>query len=120
MVQKEQNGELTAYYFVNDGIYQSFLVHIFDPDQLVNYGPMLPKGDDGNNRPKYNSTVWGRTCASKDFIFEGKLITEMNPGEHFVINNFGAYTYSLRSEFNGFQYPKVKYVISENNRKYLE
>lgn len=108
-----------TFYYINDGIYQSFLIHILEPEQLQKLKPFIA-GDDIEKRPQKLSTLWGQTCADKDYLVKNQMFHEVEIGEHFIIKQFGAYTYTFRSEFNGFPKPLVKYVISDENKKYLE
>jgi len=47
------------------------------------------------------STIFGATCDSLDFIIEKTPIPELEVGDYFCFRNMGAYTYSASSEFNG-------------------
>ena len=116
----ELDGKNNTFYYINDGLYQSFLIHILEPEQLQKLRPFVSKGQNIADRPKKLSTIWGQTCADKDYLIKNIMFSDIAIGEHVVIKQFGAYTYSFRSEFNGFPKPSVKYVISDENKKYLE
>lgn len=115
----EVKGKMNTFYYINDGIYQSFLIHILEPEQLKKLQPFLVK-DDVTKREKKLSTIWGQTCADKDYLVKNVMFPDIEIGEHIIVKQYGAYTYTFRSEFNGFPKPYVKYVISDKNKKYLE
>ena len=114
------NKKENVFYYINDGIYQSFLIHILEPEQLQKLMPFVAHEDVDKTRPRKLSSVWGQTCADKDYLVKNLMFPEIQIGEHIIIKQFGAYTYTFRSEFNGFPKPSVKYVISDENKKYLE
>lgn len=104
---------------MNDGAYQAFLNHIYEPEQLQKLKPFIAEGDI-TKRPKKLSTIWGQTSTLKDYILKNVMFHEVEIGEHFIIKQYGAYTQSFRTDHNGFPKPNIKYIISDENRKYLE
>ena len=109
------NGKKKIFHYINDGMYQSFLLHILEPEQLEELQPFLADGD-VKKRKKKLSNICGQTCADKDYLVKNLMFPEIDIGEHIIIK-YGAYTYTFQSEFNGFPKPFVKYVFSD---KYLE
>jgi len=97
-------------YYVNDGVYGSFNLTIFDHTPVRALS--LKKSP---NAPVYQSSVWGPTCDSMDMIMEKTYLPEMEVGDWLYFEDMGAYTTSAASCFNGFQKPSNHYIISERN-----
>lgn len=113
------NDTVNAYYYINDGLYHSFLTHLIHYDV---FDRLIPHSDDGKaveDRDKLLTTIFGQTFYQSDYLIKNKLFPEVEIGEHIIINDFGAYTMSFRSNFNRYSRPSIKYVISEDNKKYL-
>ena len=49
----------------------------------------------------YSYNIYGATCDSMDIICKSVLSTEINEGDILKFHNFGAYSISSRTEFNG-------------------
>jgi len=94
-------------YYVNDGIYSSFNCLIFDHKKPI--FKLL-------NEPKINniyiSKIFGPTCDSMDLIYDNRLLPELFIGDFIYIENFGAYTTSAMSKFNGFNLKDFKYIFN--------
>ncbi|CAG2169451.1 unnamed protein product, partial [Oppiella nova] len=102
-------------YYLNDGIYGSFLSSKIDG---VIFNP-IPLSTDTNDRPLYTSTLWGPTCDSIDCIIKGVVLPELNIGEWVHFNDMGAYTTSSSTQFNGFPRPGLVYHVSAPMRQML-
>lgn len=50
---------------------------------------------------RYKSTIWGPTCDSTDKITENYWIPELHIGDWLLVDNMGAYSVSLCTDFNG-------------------
>jgi ornithine decarboxylase len=101
--KKEEN---VIKYYLNDGIYGSFNCINYDhqtPD-------LIPLKTTYNATNKYNTTFFGPTCDSLDCIYKDIQYQELNIGDWLYVTNFGSYTVSPSSTFNGF---------SVNNKKYI-
>jgi ornithine decarboxylase len=101
--KKEKN---VIKYYLNDGIYGSFNCINYDhqtPD-------LIPLKTIYNATNKYNTTFFGPTCDSLDCIYKDIQYQELNIGDWLYVTNFGSYTVSPSSTFNGF---------SVNNKKYI-
>jgi len=101
--KKEKN---VIKYYLNDGIYGSFNCINYDhqtPD-------LIPLKTTYNATNKYNTTFFGPTCDSLDCIYKDIQYQELNIGDWLYVTNFGSYTVSPSSTFNGF---------SVNNKKYI-
>lgn len=86
-------------YYVNDGIFVSFLIKFIYEEHLE--FEVIRKSNDGA-RGNQLSTLWGSSCNSKDKIFGDRLIPEMEIGDWLVFRNMGAYTTAVATAFNGF------------------
>jgi ornithine decarboxylase len=92
-------------YYVNDGIYMSFLInHIYNHEYLK-FGEfqIVRKTPTQAEPKKLISRVWGITCNSMDKLFDNLLLPEVEMGDWFVFKNMGAYTTNVSTNFNGFK-----------------
>jgi ornithine decarboxylase len=104
IAKKKEDGVIK--YYLSDGIYGSFNCINYD-HQKPELIPLLSRYDDD---PKYNSTFFGPTCDSLDCIYKDVPYYELNVGEWLYINDFGSYTISPSSSFNGFSVTNKKYI----------
>ena len=100
------NAAVVIKYYLNDGIYGSFNCIGYD-HQTPELIPLLPR--DAEDK-KYNSTFFGPTCDSLDCIYKDIPFHELNVGEWIYVRNFGSYTVSPSSSFNGFSVSNKKYI----------
>jgi len=101
----EEDGEKRIVYYLNDGIYGSFNCVYFDHAKPV----ILPFNErDGK---LHKSRLFGPTCDSIDLIADSIMLPELAIGERVYIENFGAYTISAASAFNGFSTKVNKYIF---------
>jgi diaminopimelate decarboxylase len=101
----QDGGEKTIVYYLNDGIYGSFNCVYFDHAKPV----ILPFNErDGK---LHKSRLFGPTCDSIDLIADSIMLPELAIGERVYIENFGAYTISAASAFNGFSTKVNKYIF---------
>jgi ornithine decarboxylase len=105
VIAKKKEGNVIKYY-LNDGIYGSFNCIGYD-HQIPELIPLLPRDSDDKI---YNSTFFGPTCDSLDCIYKDIPFHELNVGEWIYVRNFGAYTVSPSSSFNGFSVTNKKYI----------
>jgi len=91
-------------YYLNDGIYGSFNCIIFDHvvPTIVPFNKKEGK--------LYKSLIFGPTCDSMDLICEDVLLPELSIGDWVYVEDFGAYTSSASSSFNGFKTTIKKYI----------
>lgn len=105
VIAKKKEANVIKYY-LNDGIYGSF--------NCINYDhqtpELIPLQTTNNETEKYNTTFFGPTCDSLDCIYKDIQYQELNIGDWLYVTNFGSYTVSPSSTFNGF---------SVNNKKYI-
>jgi ornithine decarboxylase len=104
IAKKKEDGVIK--YYLSDGIYGSFNCINYD-HQKPELIPLLTRYDDD---PKYNSTFFGPTCDSLDCIYKDVPYYELNVGEWLYIKDFGSYTISPSSSFNGFSVTNKKYI----------
>lgn len=105
VIAKREAGGRPMYY-LNDGVYGSFNCTVFDHAEPV---PFALNSSDG---PLRLCSLWGPTCDSMDMVLEDALLPELQPGDWVVFENMGAYTLCAASNFNGFQKPEVKYMLT--------
>ncbi|KAK0181502.1 hypothetical protein PV327_003781 [Microctonus hyperodae] len=91
-------------YFINDGIFGSFLDKIiaaplYVPIPLCNRGGKL-----------FKSLIWGPTCHPTDSVIDDVMIEDLSIGDWIVWQNMGSYTICTASSFNGFA-PSAVYPI---------
>jgi ornithine decarboxylase len=110
VIAKKKEGSANAAnaikYYLNDGIYGSFNCIGYD-HQTPELIPLLPRDADDK---VYNSTFFGPTCDSLDCIYKNIPFHELNVGEWLYVRNFGSYTLSPSSSFNGFSVSNKKYI----------
>jgi ornithine decarboxylase len=107
IAKKKEEGSADAIkYYLNDGIYGSFNCIGYD-HQTPELIPLLPRDADDK---VYNSTFFGPTCDSLDCIYKNIPFHELNVGEWLYVRNFGSYTLSPSSSFNGFSVSNKKYI----------
>jgi ornithine decarboxylase len=101
----DENGDKHIIYYLNDSIYGSFNCKIFDHKEII----IIPFNE-RNEQKKFKSTLWGPTCDSVDLILENVMLPELVVGERLFCPDFGAYTVSAASGFNGFKTTINKYI----------
>jgi ornithine decarboxylase len=106
---QDETGEKRFVYYLNDGLYNSFNCIIFD-HATFDIIPLVPR-EEGR---MYKSKLFGPTCDSMDLIKENILLHEYFIGDYFYVKDFGAYTVSPSSGFNGFSTSINKYVLTDN------
>lgn len=64
------------------------------------------------SEPRYCSVIWGPTCDSIDKITESYWIPELYVGDWLLVDNMGAYTVSVTTDFNGFEKAHIYTVVT--------
>jgi ornithine decarboxylase len=106
-IVKDENNENIIIYYLNDGIYGSFNCINNDYQNPI----ILPFNErDGK---LYNSKIYGNTCDSLDKIGENIMLPDLAIGEWVYVENFGSYTISASSNFNGMEKPINKYIFRD-------
>ncbi|XP_050450760.1 ornithine decarboxylase 2-like [Cataglyphis hispanica] len=101
-----ENGELMRMYYMNCGVYNSFLDELLGLQARIPELPFNLMSDE-----KFLSNLWGPTADSHDLIFKNVLLPELYIGDWLVWREMGAYTLALSNTFNGFPIPDVKPFI---------
>ena len=98
-------------YYLNDGIYGSFNCILTDHAKIKF---MLLKNDENKELSLCKSMIFGPTCDSYDLITQKEIILlpEMECSDYVYVENFGAYTISSSSSFNGFQVKDFYYIYN--------
>lgn len=102
------DGDPNVLYYLNDGIYQSFNCILFDHAQVT----LLPVKNMAD-RPLQKARVFGPSCDALDCIADRCHLPRLEVGEWLFVRDFGAYTVSAASSFNGFKTVRMHYVYSE-------
>uniref|UniRef100_A0A672HSL2 ornithine decarboxylase n=1 Tax=Salarias fasciatus TaxID=181472 RepID=A0A672HSL2_SALFA len=82
-------------YYINDGVYGSLNCILNFPENM--------KIEPHLHRPRLKSLLWGPTCDCVDKVLDSVWIPELRVGDWLLLDNSGAYTSSLCSDFNGFE-----------------
>lgn len=100
-------------YFVNDGIFMAFMMHLAYDRKFLQHGQfdILRQESAENDQQSYLSIIWGNTCCSKDVIIEDEIVPEMEIGDWLIFKNMGAYTISLATMFNGFEIQRNDVIV---------
>jgi ornithine decarboxylase len=71
------------------------------------------------NEKLFKSTIFGRSCDSRDLICENLFLPDLAIGETIFVESMGAYTSSASSmDFNGFPATnKYQYIYKDQNKK---
>lgn len=94
-------------YYIDEGVYGAFNCLIFDHSH-----PKLELLKPRDAELQHSSTVFGPTCDSMDKVGEFQL-PELFVGDKLFVDNFGAYTSTSSSAFNGFRNSRRFYVYKE-------
>lgn len=108
--QKDDNDlHALIQYYVMDGIYGSFsdLKNYPDVEMLF----LRPHRPVDSREPRYQSVLWGPTCDSADRIMD-MWLPELNVGDWILVDNIGAYSIVMSSDFNGFERPNIYPVVT--------
>jgi ornithine decarboxylase len=104
-IDKETGDKLITYY-ISDGVYKSFSNTIFDYAKPI----FIPFNE--RNEKTYKSILYGESCDSLDVVCKDCLLPSLAIGESIMVQNFGAYTVSSASNFNGFTKPELFYILT--------
>jgi ornithine decarboxylase len=104
VIAKKKCNNLIKYY-LNDGLYGSFNCIHYDHQK-----PQLIPLKINLDINVFTSTFFGPTCDSMDVIYKNILFTELNVGDWLYVKNFGSYTISPSTTFNGFSVNNYKYI----------
>lgn len=105
VIAKKQEVE-TIKYYLNDGVYGSFNCIYYDHQTPT----LIPLKQPSSYNLRYNSTFFGPTCDSMDVIYKNISFPELNIGDWLYIKNYGSYTCSPSTCFNGFSVTACEYI----------
>ncbi|XP_076608940.1 ornithine decarboxylase-like isoform X2 [Chaetodon auriga] len=114
-MDEHSNDEETSHnrkmmYYINDGVYGSLNCLINDTTH-IEIEPYLHRAVESSEQ-RYRSIIWGPTCDSFDKVTENYWIPELYVGDWLLIDNMGAYSVSVSSEFNGFEKAHIYPVVT--------
>lgn len=113
IAKKKRTDNKGFMYYLNDGIFGAFSCIPWE-DHNPSIVPYQKAPDLGrvNGEVLYPSTIFGPSCDSLDKMYDDYPIREMDILDKVVVPHFGAYTCCLHTEFNGFECPKSRYVMT--------
>uniref|UniRef100_A0A672HRA2 ornithine decarboxylase n=1 Tax=Salarias fasciatus TaxID=181472 RepID=A0A672HRA2_SALFA len=97
----DEAGNRRMEYYINDGVYGSLNCILNFPENMK-IEPHLHRAV-GDSEPRLKSLLWGPTCDCVDKVLDSVWIPELRVGDWLLLDNSGAYTSSLCSDFNGFE-----------------
>lgn len=110
-----QDGITNVMYYLNDGLFGSFLLKFWEPELVKTLRPLLSEVEI-KNRKKFKSILFGPTCDSTDVVLEDDEFPELFPEDHLIVTNYGAYSVPLTTPFNGILPPFYQYFTSEGGK----
>ncbi|KAF7645294.1 hypothetical protein LDENG_00206980 [Lucifuga dentata] len=114
---EESSSDRLMHYYLNDGVHGS-LAFLSEP-VFKNISLYPYKTVDSSER-RYRSVIWGPTCNSMDKIINNYWLPELHVGDWLLIDNMGAYSCSLATEFNGFEKAHTYSVVTAEAWKTLK
>jgi ornithine decarboxylase len=101
-------------YYLGDGVYGSFNCMHYDHQQ-PQFIQVLQE-----EKPIHISTFFGPTCDSMDVIYKNIEYPELSVGDWLYIKNYGSYTSSPSSSFNGFYVSNYEYIYIADTQQLSE
>uniref|UniRef100_A0A672HZK3 ornithine decarboxylase n=1 Tax=Salarias fasciatus TaxID=181472 RepID=A0A672HZK3_SALFA len=109
----ESGPDRTMEYYINDGVFGSISSVLNFPDVKIEPYLHRVKSDAvGSSELKYKSVIWGPTCDCIDKVLENYWIPELRVGDWLLMDNAGAYTLSICSDFNNFERALIYFSAS--------
>jgi ornithine decarboxylase len=104
-------------YWVKDGLYGSFNAIMYDqqvPEFEVYRNPFLPETCEDE---VCESEIMFETCDSCDKMEQTLMLPKLRVGDYLMVRNFGAYTLSAATDFNGINMtkPQMFYVKDDHD-----
>ncbi|XP_045927134.1 ornithine decarboxylase-like [Micropterus dolomieu] len=115
VIDKSSDGEENSsnrmmMYYLNDGVYGSMSCIVFDPAHC-NLEPYLHRAVKSSEQ-RYRSVIWGPTCDCIDKVTDSYWIPELHVGDWLLIDNMGAYSVSVSTDFNSFERAHIYPVMT--------
>ncbi|KAK9535722.1 hypothetical protein VZT92_008087 [Zoarces viviparus] len=107
---KDNCPDRTMMYYLNDGVYGSLSCLINDAAH-TQVEPYLNRVVESSEQ-RYRSVIWGPTCDSFDKVTDSCWIPELHVGDWLLIDNMGAYSICLSTDFNGFERAHIYPVVT--------
>jgi ornithine decarboxylase len=104
-IKIDENGTKVIVYYLNDGLYGSFNCLYYDHATMT----ILPFNE-RDEKQYYKSILFGPSCDGGDVLINDIMLPELVIGESLYVENFGSYTISASSSFNGFKTTINKYI----------
>jgi len=98
-------------YWVKDGLYGSFNAILYDqqmPKFEVYRSPALEDVSSEEQDVLYESEIMFETCDSCDKLDDKIMLPNLRIGDYLMVRDFGAYTLSAATDFNGINMTKPK------------
>ncbi|XP_068605993.1 ornithine decarboxylase-like [Brachionichthys hirsutus] len=111
-VDENRNGEESRkmVYYINEGLHGSMNFIISDP--CASKVDPYPQRAVERSEQRYVTVLWGPTCDSQDKLNGTYNLPEMHVGDWLLLDNIGAYSLTLSSDFNGFDRADVYSVVT--------
>nr|XP_033500547.1 ornithine decarboxylase-like [Epinephelus lanceolatus] len=107
---EENRPDRMMMYYINDGVYGSLNCLINDAAH-TKVEPYLQRAVERSEQ-RHRSVIWGPTCDSTDKVTDSCWIPELHVGDWLLIDNMGAYSVTLSSDFNGFEKAHIYPVMT--------
>ena len=105
------DGRKQIRYYMTEGLYGTLSCIIFD--QQDGLTPLLLNDRPTDELPPHG-TMFGPTCDGFDRIGDVNSLPELSVGDRVIYLQFGAYTSSITTRFNGFEPATFFYYSSQN------
>ncbi|XP_068192488.1 ornithine decarboxylase-like [Antennarius striatus] len=107
---EENSTKRKMIYYINEGLHSSMNFIVSDPcASKVNPYPHKPVG---RSEQRYMTALWGPTCDGQDKLKDTYHLPELHIGDWLLIDNIGAYSITLSSDFNGFERADVYSAVT--------
>ncbi|XP_051526490.1 antizyme inhibitor 1-like isoform X1 [Myxocyprinus asiaticus] len=106
------NDEPEFLYYMNDGVYGSFVGKLFGN---IITAPSVPKMSLTLDKPVFPSSLWGPSCDALDQVVEHCLLPELSVGDWLIFSNIGASGQEGPATLSDTDQPPVYYTISTDD-----
>ncbi|XP_049925254.1 ornithine decarboxylase-like [Epinephelus moara] len=107
---EENRPDQMMMYYINDGVYGSLNCLINDAAH-TKVEPYIQRAVERSEQ-RHRSVIWGPTCDSTDKVTDSCWIPELHVGDWLLIDNMGAYSVTLSTDFNGFEKSHIYPVMT--------
>ncbi|XP_056263016.1 ornithine decarboxylase-like [Pseudoliparis swirei] len=105
-------------YYLNDGVYgsMSYIINDAAHNRLEPYLHRVLSYFNvcvvESSEQRFRSVLWGPTCDSIDKVTDSCWIPELDVGDWLLVDNMGAYSVSLSTDFNSFERAHIYPVVT--------